>query len=102
MLFDGALRKTVTSWRDEKEATPLVSSHALTRDHLLATTLRGELIAFDIQGKAGAKAFRFQTPNGKGIGAAPVDDAPRGNHGTEEAEQQARAEASTDPRDAPG
>jgi outer membrane protein assembly factor BamB len=71
-LFDGASGKSVTSWRDDTEATPLVSSHTLTKNHLLATTLRGELIAFDLQAKAGTKAFRKRTPTGKGIGAAPV------------------------------
>ena len=43
-LFDFAGRKIVASWRDDKEATPFASSHALTKDHLVATTLRGELI----------------------------------------------------------
>jgi outer membrane protein assembly factor BamB len=71
-LWDGGKNKSIASWRDEKEATPLASSHALTKNHLLATTLRGELIAFDIHAKAAAKAFRFRTPTGKGIGAAPV------------------------------
>ena len=71
-LFDGPARKTVASWRDEHDATPFASSHVLTKNHLLATTLRGELIAFDLGGKAGAKPFRYRTPTGKGIGAAPV------------------------------
>ncbi|MBI3822779.1 MAG: PQQ-binding-like beta-propeller repeat protein, partial [Planctomycetes bacterium] len=69
-LFDGAQRKTIASWRDDNEATPFVSSHTLTKNHLVATTLRGELIAFDLNAKA--KPFRYQTPNTKGIGAAPV------------------------------
>ena len=69
-LFDGAQKKTIASWRDDTEATPFVSSHVLTKNHLLATTLRGELLAFDIN--ANAKPFRYRTPNGKGIGAAPV------------------------------
>ncbi|MSQ93830.1 MAG: hypothetical protein EXR98_04655 [Gemmataceae bacterium] len=72
VLFDGALRKTITSWRDDKESTPLASSHALTKNHLVATTLRGELIVADIAAKQGVKPFRFKTPHGKGIGAAPV------------------------------
>ena len=71
-LFDGAQRKTITSWHDDNEATPFASSHVLTKNHLVATTLRGELIAIDIAAKHGAKAFRFRTPHGKGIGAAPV------------------------------
>jgi outer membrane protein assembly factor BamB len=69
-LFDVVQRKTIAAWRDDKEATPLASSHVLAKDHLLATTLRGELIAFDITAKA--KPFRFRTPNGKSIGAAPA------------------------------
>lgn len=71
-LFDGALGKTIASWRDDDESTPLASSHCLTKNHLLATSLRGELIAFDIDMKAKAKPFRYRTPTGKGIGAAPV------------------------------
>lgn len=71
-LFDGAQRKTIASWRDDQEATPFASSHTLTKHHLLATTLRGELIAFDLNPKTGAKPFRYRTPAGKGIGAAPV------------------------------
>ncbi len=72
VLFDAAKKQTIASWRDDDESTPLVSSHTLTKNHLLATTLRGELIAFDIDTKAKAKAFRYRTPSGKGIGAAPV------------------------------
>jgi outer membrane protein assembly factor BamB len=72
VLLDGGQKKTIASWRDDNESTPLASSHALTKDHLLATTLRGELIAFDINAKPAAKPFRFRTPSGKGIGAAPV------------------------------
>src|SRR5262249_6117185 len=71
-LFDAAQKKTIASWRDDEEATPLVSSHALTKDHLLATTLRGEFIAFDIHDRPKEKPFRYRTPSGKGIGAAPV------------------------------
>lgn len=69
-LFDGTFGKTVASWRDEKDATPLASSHALTKNHLVVTTLRGEVIVVDIGGKT--KPFRFRTPHGKGIGSAPV------------------------------
>lgn len=71
-LFDGSARKSLAGWRDEKEATPFASSHTLTKDQLLATTLRGELIVVDLAAKAGAKPFRFMTPHGKGIGSAPV------------------------------
>lgn len=71
-IFSGDLQKTIAGWRDETEGTPLVSSHALTKNHLLATSLRGELIAVDLQAKPGTKAFRYRTPTGKGIGAAPV------------------------------
>jgi outer membrane protein assembly factor BamB len=71
-LFDGKQRKTLTSWRDDKEGTPIASSQTFTKDHLLITTLRGELIVVDLHAKPGTKAFRFRTPGGKGIAAAPV------------------------------
>lgn len=70
VLFDAAQGKTVASWRDDKDSTPFVGSHVLTKDHLLATTLRGELIAFDITAKT--TPYRFRIPTLKGIGAAPV------------------------------
>jgi len=70
-LFDAAQRKTVASWHDDKEATPPAGSQVLTKDHLLLTTLRGELIAVDRNAKPAAKPFRFRTPSGKGIGPAP-------------------------------
>jgi hypothetical protein len=38
----------------------------------LATTLRGELIAFDLNAKSNGKPFRYRTPSGKGISPAPV------------------------------
>ena len=55
-------------WRDEKEATPMAASHALAKDHLVATTLRGEALVVDGAGKA----FRFKTPNGKAIASSPA------------------------------
>lgn len=72
VVFDTAARKMVASWRDDKDATPIASSHTLTKNHLLATTLRGELIVLDIGLTPKATPFRFRTPHGKGIGAAPV------------------------------
>src|SRR5205814_615148 len=63
---------TLLKWRDEKDATPMVTSHALAKDHLLATTLRGELIVLALEGKSGAPPFRYRTPQGKGIGSSPV------------------------------
>lgn len=71
-LFDAAQGKTITTWRDDKESTPFAASHTLTKEHLIATTLRGELLVIDLNPKAAAKPFRFQTPHGLGIGAAPV------------------------------
>ena len=72
VLFDCAARKTVASWRDDTEATPLASSPALTKNHLVATTLRGELIVLDLNSRPTARPFRFRTPHGKGIGSSPV------------------------------
>lgn len=72
VLFDFDTRKTLGSWRDEKDSTPFASSPALTKDHLVATTLRGEVIILDLAGKQGSKPFRFQTPHGKGIGSSPA------------------------------
>jgi outer membrane protein assembly factor BamB len=69
-LFDFAAKKTLASWRDDKEATPFISSHAFSRDHFLMATGRGELIVLALDGKT--KPFRFATPHGKPIGAAPV------------------------------
>jgi outer membrane protein assembly factor BamB len=50
VLFDGAAKKSVASWRDGKEATPLAGSQMLTKNHVAATTLRGELIVFPLFG----------------------------------------------------
>ena len=72
VLYDCEARRTVASWRDEKEATPIASSHALTKHHVVVTTLRGEVIVVDLGGRSGARPFRFRTPNGKGIGSAPA------------------------------
>jgi outer membrane protein assembly factor BamB len=72
VLFDGATRQPVCSWRDDREATPIAGSQVLTRNHLVATTLRGELIVIPLDARASTKPFRFATPHGKGIGAAPV------------------------------
>lgn len=70
VLFDGAARKSVVAWRDDKEATPIAGSQVLTRDHLVAATLRGEVVVVPLDPRA--RAFRFATPHGKGIGMAPV------------------------------
>jgi len=64
----------LASWHDERDSTPLASSQILTRNHLVATTLRGEVIVIGLgaQRADNAKAFRFQTPNRKGIGSTPA------------------------------
>ena len=72
VLFDFAAKKTVLAWRDDKEATPFASSHALTKSHLVATTLRGEVVVIDLNAKLAVKPFRFATPHGKGIASAPA------------------------------
>ena len=50
----------------------MVTSHALAKEHLVATTLRGEVLVFDLAAKPGVPPFRFRTPNGKGIGSSPA------------------------------
>src|SRR5437868_1909186 len=62
VLYDCEARKTVASWRDDKEATPIASSHALTKNHVVVTTLRGEVIVFALGAKEPGKPFRFRTP----------------------------------------
>ena len=71
-LYDFEAGKTLVKWRDDKDATPMATSHALARDHLVATTLRGEVLVFDLPAKPGTPPFRFRTPNGKGIGSSPA------------------------------
>ena len=71
-LFDCEAKRSLAGWRDEKCATPVVSSHALARDHCVFTTLGGELVVFEISPKPGAKPLRIKTPNEKGIGSAPA------------------------------
>ena len=71
-LFDFEAGKTIASWRDDKNSSPIASSHVLTKGHLIATTLRGEFIAIDLNAKSSDKPFRFQTPHGKGIGSTPA------------------------------
>jgi outer membrane protein assembly factor BamB len=72
VLFDHEARKPLPNWSDDKQATPLASSHALAKSHLVATTLRGEVIVLELDAKPGAKPFRFATPHGKGIGSSPA------------------------------
>ena len=60
VLFDHQARKSVASWRDEQESTPIASSHVLTKHHLVATTLRGDLVVIDLAAKPAAKPFRFK------------------------------------------
>jgi outer membrane protein assembly factor BamB len=45
----------------------MAASQALAKDHVVATTLRGEVIVLDMAGKV----FRYKTPGGKGIGSSP-------------------------------
>ena len=55
-----------------EDSTPFASSHVLTKNHLIATTLRGEVLAVELNAKAGAKPFRWQTPSGQGIATTPA------------------------------
>jgi outer membrane protein assembly factor BamB len=61
-----------TLWQDPKMATPVISSHALAKDHLAVTTFRGELLLLDLAPKPKAQPFRFQTPHGKPIASSPA------------------------------
>jgi len=71
-LYDFDSKKLLASFRDDRQATPVASSHALTREHLVATTLRGEVIVAELNAKPGASPFRFATPHGKGIASSPT------------------------------
>ena len=71
-LYDCETKKVLASWRDDKSATPVISSHALAKGHVLATTLTGELLAFELNPGPGAKPFRVKLPNGKGSGSSPA------------------------------
>jgi len=72
VLFDCSVPKTMAGWLDDKMATPMVSSPALSRDHLVFTTLKGDVLALDLVPKPRAQPFKFRTPNGKGIGSSPA------------------------------
>lgn len=61
-----------TLWQDPKMATPVISSHALARDHLAVTTLRGEFLLLDLLPKSKGQPFRFRTPHGKPIASSPA------------------------------
>jgi len=65
-------KRRVTLWQDPKSATPVISSHALSKDHCVVTTLGGELMLLDLVPKPKAQPFRFKTPHGKGIGSSPA------------------------------
>jgi outer membrane protein assembly factor BamB len=71
-FYDFQMGKALVKWRDNKDATPMITSHALAKGHLVATTLRGEVLAIELAAKPGAIPFRFRTPHGKGIGSSPV------------------------------
>jgi outer membrane protein assembly factor BamB len=72
LFYDFEAGKTLVKWRDDKDATPIITSHALAKEHLVATTLRAEVLVFNLAAKPGAQPFRFRTPNGKGIGSSPA------------------------------
>jgi outer membrane protein assembly factor BamB len=71
-FFDFETNRPLASWRDDRQSTPIASSHVLTKGHLVATTLRGEVLAIPLDAEPEAKAFRFQTPSGKGIASTPA------------------------------
>jgi len=71
-LTDLATKMRVAGWRDDRQGTPLASSQVLTKDHLVITTLRGEVVVTELAARPGSKPFRFATPHGKGIGSTPA------------------------------
>lgn len=71
-FVDFAGNTTPPGWRDERESTPLASSHAWARNHFVITTLRGEVVVLELAAKPGTKPYRFKTPNGKGIASSPA------------------------------
>ncbi len=72
VLYDFDARKPLASWRDPAGSTPIASSHVLTRGHLIAATLRGDVVVVSLSDKPAAPAFRFRTPHGRGIGSTPA------------------------------
>ncbi len=72
LLHDCEAKTNLARWQDDRASTPVISSHTLTKEHCLVTTLRGELVAFAIDARRGGKPLRLKTPNGKGIGSTPV------------------------------
>lgn len=72
MLHDVEMGQTLVKWQDDKGATPMVTSHALAKEHLVAATLRGEVLVFNLVAKPDSPPFRFRTPHGKGIGSSPA------------------------------
>ena len=71
-FYDFETGKALVTWRDDKDATPIVTSHALAKEHLVATTLRGDVLVIDLAANQPVPPFRFRTPNGKGIGSSPA------------------------------
>lgn len=72
MLFDSIERKQLANWTDDKQATPAITSQVLTRDHLIITSLNGDLILATITVGSDNTAQRIKTPNAKGIGSTPA------------------------------
>jgi outer membrane protein assembly factor BamB len=71
-LYDPDAKKSLGGWQHKTMATPVMTSHALARKHLLLTTLNGELLAIGIGAGRAKTPFKFDTPNGKGIGSSPA------------------------------
>jgi outer membrane protein assembly factor BamB len=65
-------KRRTTLWQDPQAATPVITSHALAKDHLVVTTLGGECLVIDLAPKGKAEPFRFKPPNGGAIGSSPA------------------------------
>ncbi|MGQ9662072.1 MAG: outer membrane protein assembly factor BamB family protein [Kiritimatiellia bacterium] len=59
-------------WQDKESASPVVCSHALTRSHVVAGLLNGELLVIDLVPGQKREPFRFKIPSGKPIGSSPA------------------------------
>ncbi|MCX7590551.1 MAG: PQQ-like beta-propeller repeat protein, partial [Kiritimatiellae bacterium] len=58
-------------WQDKESASPVICSHALTRNHVVVGLFTGELLVLDLIPQKNKEPFRFLTPSGKPIGSSP-------------------------------
>jgi outer membrane protein assembly factor BamB len=65
-------KSRATLWQDPKASTPAICSPALAKDHLVAPTLKGQVLVLDLVPKPKGQPFVFRTASGKGIGSSPA------------------------------